>query len=181
MFITISPLSLFNLAQKSSITVTTLLFMLMTFHAYAQEDTVNTIPEPRSFDIHYKVSFNGLPTGIDAVASLRKHENHYLVELHAKSWMLSYHEKSAFLWNEKQYCDLQSEKYSFDFEGFKHQSFFEIEIDAEKNQALSKWQENEKQYEIPDNVSDALAYLFKLQCDLRAGNLNPRYAIAYQH
>lgn len=169
-------------AAKKSLLVALHLFLLLLieFPARAQENTTKATPQPKAFDIHYKVSFNGLPTGIHALASLRKFDNHYLVELNAKSWLLSYHEKSTFRWDGEKNCNLQSEKYSFDFEGFKHQSFFEIEMNSEDKLAVSKWPENEIEYEIPDNISDALAYLFKLQCDLRVGNLNPEYVIAYQ-
>jgi hypothetical protein len=134
---------------------------------------------PRPFNIIYKVSFNGLPTGLKANAKLRKHENNYLFELTAKNWVLSYREKSAFSWHKESPCNLLTEKYQFNFEGFGETESFEVEINQEKFVANSQTQKGNYQYEVPSNVSDALAYLFKLQCDLKNNQLNPNYNIAY--
>lgn len=140
------------------------------------------LPEaPKPFNIEYKVSLNGLPTGLKAEAKLRKHESYYLFTLEAESWMLSYQEKSAFHWDEKSPCDLLTESYQFNFEGFGQTEAFEVEINPDIYMAHSKTRKGSVQYEVPGNVSDALAYLFKLQCDLKNNNLNPNYNIAYDN
>lgn len=140
------------------------------------------IPQaPKPFNIEYKVSLNGLPTGLKAEAKLRKHDSHYLFTLEAESWMLSYQEKSAFHWNEKSPCELLTENYQFNFEGFGQTESFEVEINPDIYIAHSKTRKGSVQYEVPGNVSDALAYLFKLQCDLKNNNLNPNYNIAYDN
>ncbi len=135
---------------------------------------------PRPFDISYKVSLNGLPAGLKAKAKLRKEGETYRFELKAKNWVLDYFEKSEFTWNPAAPCLLQTKKYQFDFEGFGHREAFEVDIDPENKQAESTNKQQSRRYQVPGNVSDALAYLFKLQCDLKNDELNPSYDIAYE-
>lgn len=136
---------------------------------------------PRPFNVEYKASLNAMPTGLKAEASLRKEDDHYLFTLQAKNWILSYFEKSAFVWNENSPCDLLTESYQFTFEGFGHVEAFQVHIDQENHTAFSETTKGNIEYQVPANVSDALAYLFKLQCDLRNNDLNPDYRIAYEN
>ncbi len=136
---------------------------------------------PRPFNVEYKASLNAMPTGLKALATLRKDDDHYLFQLEANNWILSYFEKSAFIWNENSPCDLLTESYQFTFEGFGHVEAFQVHIDQENHKAYSQSTDGSKEYQVPANVSDALAYLFKLQCDLRNNDLNPDYRIAYEN
>jgi len=159
------------------------------FSRKENEDTANTYTQtkvinpqaPKPFNISYKVSINGLPTGLEAKSKLRKHENNYNFTLDAESWMLSYQEKSVFRWDKNAPCELLTEHYQFNFEGFGQTEAFEVEINHDLFLANSQTRKGKVQYEVPGNVSDALAYLFKLQCDLKNNNLNPNYNIAYNN
>lgn len=151
------------------------------FNEQISSTSLQTPQAPKPFNIEYKVSLNGLPTGLKAEAKLRKHESHYIFTLEAESWILSYQEKSAFHWNKNSPCELLTENYQFNFEGFGQTESFEVEINPDIYMANSKTRKGNVQYEVPGNVSDALAYLFKLQCDVKNNNLNPNYNIAYDN
>ncbi len=161
--------------MKNNHLITCFICILFVQDIFAHE----TLDTTKPFDLEYKVSLNGIPVGLKAEIKLRKLENQYLFELHSENWVINYHEKSAFVWNPLEPCLLQTESYQFTFEGFGHTEAFDIHIDRESQTAFSNTRKGKFNYPVKPNVSDALAYLFKLQCDLKQGNLNPQYEIAY--
>lgn len=136
---------------------------------------------PKAFTARYAVSINGLPTGLSAYSQLRTtDDHHFLLSLSSESWIMDYEEKAAFTWNKGDNCSVRPEVYQFSFEGFKVKSNFEVAFDYQRFIATSRSPKEKVEFEIPPKVSDALSYLLKLQCDLRAQIYEPTYLVGYE-